>query len=228
MRAVSLGGWGWLAWLPILATALFYALPSDLQSDRAIQFFPQAMAYASLALWASRNAGIAPRLGLQPAQIDRGLRWGIVAGLTMGTANAGIILQVVPRLGYDIAFLRETPHAQIPPAIMLPWLIVAIAMIVEVNFRGFLLGRLLALAEWLVPSFPRPFVVGVAIGVSALTFSFDPFMVVTFRHLHWIALWDGLVWGLLWVWLRNLYVPIVAHAIEVMIMYSVIKMVLNA
>jgi hypothetical protein len=35
-----------------------------------------------------------------------------------------------------------------------------------------------------------------------------------------------LIWGLLWVRLRNLHVPIVAHAIEVMVMYSAIRAVL--
>jgi thiamine transporter ThiT len=78
----------------------------------------------------------------------------------------------------------------------------------------------------MAPALPAPFVTGLAIGASALAFSFDPFMVITFRHLHWIAVWDGLVWGLLWVRLRNLYVPIVAHAIEVMVTYSVIRAVL--
>ena len=216
----------WLAGLPILATALFYTLPSDLQSDHALQFLPQAVAYAALAWWAARNSDITARLGLRPAQLSQGLRWGIVTGLVLGATNVGIILWMVPRLGYDIAFLRATPHAQIPPVIMLPWFIAAIAVFVEVNFRGFLLGRLLALTEQMVPALPVPLAAGLAIGASALAFSFDPFMVATFRHLHWIAVWDGLVWGLLWVRLRNLYVPIVAHAVEVMVMYSVIRTVL--
>jgi membrane protease YdiL (CAAX protease family) len=133
---------------------------------------------------------------------------------------------MVPWLGYDIAFLRDTPHAQIPPAVMLPWFILLIAVLVEVNFRGFLLGRLLVLAERMAPTLPTPLASGMAIGMTALAFSFDPFMVITFRHLHWIALWDGLVWGLLWVRLRNLYVPIIAHAVEVMVMYSIIRTVL--
>ena len=217
----------WLAGLPILTTVLFYALPSDLQSDRSLQFLPQAVAYAALALWASRNSDITARLGLQPVQLGQGLRWGIVTGLTLGLLNTAVILYIVPRLGYDIAFLRETPHAQIPVAIMLPWFILLIAVFVEVNFRGFLLGRLLALTERMAPTLPMPLVSGLAIGATALTFSFDPFMVVAFRHLHWIALWDGMIWGLLWVRLRNLYVPIVAHAVEVMVMYSVIRTVLS-
>ena len=216
----------WSAWLPVIATTLFYALPSDLQSHRTLQFFPQAVAYAALAVWAARNSDITAGFGLRPAQLGQGLRWGTATGLILGTANVGIILWMVPWLGYDIAFLRETPHAQIPTVVMLPWFIVLIAVLVEVNFRGFLLGRLLVLAEQMAPTLPAPLVSGLAIGTTALTFSFDPFMVVTFRHLHWIAVWDGLIWGLLWVRLRNLYVPIIAHAVEVMVMYSIIKTVL--
>lgn len=192
-----------------------------------MQFLPQAVAYATLAWWASRNSDIMTQFGLRPAQLGQGLRWGAATGLILGAANVGTILWIVPWLGYDIAFLRDTPHAQVPPAVMLPWFIVLIAVLVEMNFRGFLLGRLLVLAERMAPALTTPLTVGLAIGVSALTFSFDPFMVITFRHLHWIALWDGLVWGLLWVWLRNLYVPIIAHAVEVMVMYSIIRTVLT-
>lgn len=217
----------WLAGLPILAIALFYILPSDLQRNQALQFLPQAVAYAALALWAAQNTDCMARLGLRPVQFGQGLRWGAATGLVLGAVNVGIILWMVPWLGYDIAFLRGTPHAQIPPAVMLPWFILLIAVLVEVNFRGFLLGRLLALTERMVPALPIPLAVGLAIGVSALSFSFDPFMVITFRHLHWIALWDGLVWGLLWVRLRNLYVPIIAHAVEVIVMYSIIRTVLT-
>ena len=216
----------WLAALPILATALFYALPPDWQSFRAAQFLPQAIAYAALAVWAARNSEIIVRLGLKPAWLGQGLRWGAATGLILGLLNSAIILYLVPSLGFSIGFLRETPHAQIPPAVMLPWLILLIALFVEINFRGFLLGRLLALTERMDPALPTPIVSGLAIGVSALAFSFDPFMVVTFQHLHWIAVWDGVVWGLLRVRLRNLYAPIVAHAVEVMIMYSVIRAVL--
>ncbi len=215
----------WLACLPILATAFFYALPTGFRGDQALQFLPQAVAYAALAAWALRNQGLTDRLGLRPSLLGQGLRWGIPTGLLLGTANAAIILLVVPWLGYDVAFLRGTPHAQIPPVIMLPWFVLLIALFVEVNFRGFLLGRLLALAEQTAG--PGAAATGLAVGVSALAFSFDPFMVITFRHLHWIALWDGLVWGLLWVRLRNLYVPIVAHAVEVMVMYSIIRTVLT-
>jgi membrane protease YdiL (CAAX protease family) len=92
-----------------------------------------------------------------------------------------------------------------------------IAVFVELNFRGFILGRLRALS---VPP-------AVAVLLSALLFSFDPFMVTTFRFLHWIAVWDGIVWGMMWVRSANLYAVIAAHAVEVMIMYCVVRAALG-
>lgn len=216
----------WLAGLPVAATALFYTLPADFQSHRAIQFFPQALAYVALLIWSVRNAGVTDRLGLQLARFGQGLRWGLATGLVLGTLNVAVILRLVPALGQDITFLRGTPHAGIPAAVMLPWLITAIAVFVEVNFRGFLLGRLFVMAERMAPALPRPLASGLAVGGAALTFSFDPFLVVTFQHLHWIAVWDGIVWGMLRLHLRNLYAPIVAHAVEVMVVYSVVRAVL--
>jgi membrane protease YdiL (CAAX protease family) len=121
--------------------------------------------------------------------------------------------------------LRETPHARMPVFIMLPWGILLIAIGVELNFRGFLLGRLAALSQASsLRKFPR-LGSAAAIIISALVFSFDPFMTATFKHLHWIAVWDGLVWGMMWVRLKNLYATIAAHAVEVIVMYSVLKMV---
>lgn len=216
-----------LAWLPPAATALFYALPVSLQQSRPIQFLPQALAYLCLALWAGRNGDRLARLGLTPSLWPQGLRWGLAVGLALGVLNTAVILRLVPALGGDIQFLRGTPHAQVPLPLMLPWTIALIAVGVELNFRGFLLGRLLAL--WQPPPGSRyhPGGAALAVAVSAAAFSFDPFMVATFRHLHWIAVWDGLVWGLLWVRLRNLYAPIVAHTVEVIIMYGVLKAVLG-
>jgi hypothetical protein len=52
-------------------------------------------------------------------------------------------------------------------------------------------------------------------------------MVETFKHLHWIALWDGMVWGMVWMRTRTLYATVVAHTVEVLIMYSVLKLVLS-
>ncbi len=217
----------WLCLLPILATGLYYLLPTDWQALRTMQFLPQGSAYLAFGIWLACNDNPVARLGLCSQLRTEGVLWGFRIGLALGVINASIILWVVPWLGRDILFLRETPHAQIPVLIMVPWVICAIALFVELNFRGFLLGRLLTFFIQLSPYASRltPYVL--AVGLSALVFSFDPFMVVTFRHLHWIAVWDGLVWGLLWVQLRNLYAPIVAHAVEVMVMYSIIKTALS-
>jgi len=218
--------WPELALIPVLATAGYYVLPAELQTSSAVQFLPQILAYCSLTLWMIKNTAASFRLGLAWSQRAQGLQWGLPVGVMLGTINAMIILLVVPWLGADIEFLRETPHARMPVFIMLPWAILFIAIGVELNFRGFLLGRLLSLSQrsWL-RDYPR-LGTGMAIVMSALVFSFDPFMVATFKHLHWIAVWDGLVWGMMWVRLRNLYATIVAHAVEVIVMYSVLKLIL--
>lgn len=215
-----------LALLPLAATLNFYILPEPLQAQTFIQFIPQLLSYLALALWAQHNTGLLLRLGLQPDGVRAGLRAGLITGLLLGSFNTFVILDIVPRIGEDIAFLRETPHAQIPLLIMLPWFICTIAVFVELNFRGFLLGRLLTLGFILSGPRFRHWASVVAIGITALVFAFDPFMVQTFRHLHWIALWDGAIWGILWVKTHNLYLTVVAHAVEVIIMYSVIRAVL--
>jgi hypothetical protein len=137
-----------------------------------------------------------------------------------------VILRLVPSLGWDITFLRDTPHAHVPLQIMVPWVIVGIALLVEINFRGFALGRLAVIesALWRGPMLQRlsPF----ALLTSAFVFAFDPFMVATFQHLHWIAVYDGVVWGALWLITRNLYATIAAHAVEVIIVYSAVRRVL--
>lgn len=216
-----------LALTPVLTTGLFYALPPRLQYQPAILFLPQVLAYVGLAVWATQNNNVTERLGLKLHQFCQGLHWGVVTGLILGLFNVSVILWAVPWLGGDIEFLRETPHARVPVALMLPWTILFIAVAIELNFRGFLLGRLLALCEtsWL----GQHMRVGpvLAVGATATVFAFDPFMVVTFKHLHWIAMWDGIVWGMIWLRLRNLWATIVAHAVEVMIMYSVLKMALS-
>lgn len=214
-----------LAVIPVLATAGYYTLPFHLQASLVLQCLPQLLAYLSLAWWARRNDTVFERMGLTWSNLPQGLRWGVPVGLTLGAANVMVILWLVPWLGADIAFLRTTPHARAPAFVMLPWAILLIAIGVELNFRGFLLGRLVALFySPRLRKYPR---LGgaIAVLVSALIFAFDPFMVSTFRHLHWIAVWDGLVWGMMWMQLRNLYAPIAAHAIEVMVMYSVLKMI---
>ena len=147
-----------LALLPIAATLDYYALPDWLQEHTLIQFAPQLIAYLAFALWASLNGSIIPRLGLETQRVARGVKIGIITGLVLGGLNALVILRLVPSLGYDIAFLKYTPHAQLPMLVMVPWFIAGIALFVELNFRGFLLGRLAALEAgiWTSPSAPTP------------------------------------------------------------------------
>ncbi|MEQ1793654.1 MAG: CPBP family glutamic-type intramembrane protease [Nitrospira sp.] len=216
-----------LALIPLAATLVFYALPTSLQAQPVIQFAPQLLAYLALALWASRNRPPLPLLGLQPRGLRSGLWWGLVIGLSLGWLNSVLILSVIPAKGFDITFLKDTPHARVPLLIMLPWLIGCIALFVEVNFRGFLLGRLAVLEShlWQSPLLQR--LSPLALMASAIAFSFDPFMVTTFQHLHWIAIWDGLLWGAVRLKTNNLYIPIIAHAVEVMVMYSAVRAALG-
>ena len=216
-----------LALVPLLATLLYYVLPTRWQASLLAQFLPQLLGYACMIVWARRNQQVVRRLGLDRHRLAEGTRLGVAIGLGLGILNTCIILWVVPALALDIDFLQHTPHARMPAFLMLPWGILAIAVGVELNFRGFLLGRLLAGLEGAqAKSSPRS--AALAIAISALTFSFDPFMVTTFRHLHWIAVWDGIVWGMMWVRRRNLYATITAHAVEVMVMYSMLKLMLGS
>jgi membrane protease YdiL (CAAX protease family) len=214
-----------LAWLPTITTGLYYVFPASLQERLVVLFLPQIVAYVGLIFWARANNKIAERLGLKRDRLRQGLCWGIPTGFLLGFLNVSVILWVVPFLGGDIAFLRDTPHARMPVLIMLPWTIVVIAVLIELNFRGFLLGRLLAL--WRSSSLGGYDRAGAAVSIAgaSLVFSYDPFMVATFKHLHWIALWDGVVWGTMRLRLNNLYAPIAAHAVEVVILYVVLKTV---
>ena len=212
-----------LALLPIAATLDFYALPASLQEQTLIQFAPQILSYLSLGLWATHNRDIVSRIGLEKGKVRDGLRWGLLTGLLLGCLNTFVILSAYPYLGYDISFLKTTPHGRLPLLVMAPWFICGIALFVEVNFRGFILGRLLIWGSQLLGPKLSPLVGTTAVGISAITFAFDPFMVNTFQHLHWIALWDGLIWGIIWLRTRNLYITIVAHAVEVIVMYSAVR-----
>ena len=215
-----------LTLLPIAATLVFYTLPASLQGQPPVQFAPQLIAYLALGLWASRNRNLVARLGLEKEKIGNGLRWGLVTGLLLGGLNTFVILSVYPHLGYDISFLTATPHAQLPLLLMVPWVICGIALFVELNFRGFILGRLATLESGLWKSSVASRLSPLALLTSAVVFAFDPFMVNTFQYLHWIALWDGLIWGIIRVRTGNLYITIVAHAIEVIVMYSAARLAL--
>jgi membrane protease YdiL (CAAX protease family) len=196
-----------LALFPAATTLAFYAIPASL----------------ALGLWAMRNRPFVSLLGLGKGNLSNGLRWGLLTGLLLSCLNTLVILTVYPHLGYDISFLKTTPHGRLPFLIMVPWFITSIAFFVELNFRGFLLGRLAALESGLWRSGSVQRFSPLALITCALIFAFDPFMVNTFQHLHWIALWDGLIWGIIWLRTGNLYITIVAHAVEVMVMYLAVR-----
>ncbi|GJL50578.1 CPBP family glutamic-type intramembrane protease [Candidatus Nitrospira salsa] len=225
--------WPSLALVSVAGTIIFYLLPHSYQEYTIVQFMPQILAYLGLGMWTATNDNVSIRLGIQSTHMWVGLRWGCMVGLLLGIGNSCIILYIVPILGKDITFLAQTPHAQVPTLLMIPWTITVIAIAVEFNFRGFLLGRLISLIahiQYLTPSYdkyPKHLNHIIAILLSALVFTFDPFMVSTFQHLHWIALWDGIIWGWMWVRLKNLYAVMAAHAIEVMVLYLWIKTALT-
>lgn len=212
-----------LALLPIGATVGYYSLSPSLQAQLLTQFTPQFLAYLAMAIWASRTSDSLIHLGLERGKVVSGLKWGLLIGLTLGCLNTVVILLIYPSFGYDVTFLKQTPHGRLPIWLMLPWFICCIALFVEVNFRGFLLGRLAEYESYWWAHDSKQRLAPFALVVSAITFTFDPFMVNTFRHLHWIALWDGLLWGTIWLRTRNLWITIVAHAIEVIVMYSIVR-----
>lgn len=223
----------WLAVMPVTATVLFYLLPLHVQDHLGLQFMPQMLSYIGFLVWFRYNSDILRRLGLLWRQVSEGLLWGTGIGLLLGGLNSVVILAIAPHLGWPIEFLRETPHARVPIWLMVPWIILFIAVAVEVNFRGFILGRLVHVVRGLFVARQgrngrlSGMDQGAALACSAATFAFDPFLVSTFRHLHWIAVWDGLVWGWAWLRTRNLYVTIVAHAVEVVIVYLAVKSLLR-
>jgi membrane protease YdiL (CAAX protease family) len=220
--------WGaTLALLPAASTLAYYTLPAAIQAQTLVQFVPQILAYLALGLWAMRNRDIVARLGLAKGNVRDGLRWGLLTGLLLGCLNTFGILSIYPHLGYDISFLKTTPHGQLPFLVMVPWFICGIAIFVELNFRGFLLGRLAALESGLRKAGITQRLSPFALITCALLFAFDPFMVNTFQYLHWIALWDGLIWGIIWLRTHNLYITIVAHAAEVTIMYLAVRAALE-
>ena len=223
----------WLALLPVFGTLVFYRLPGSIQQNGLVQFFPQILAYLCIGVWSRYNSHFLDQFGLTPNRLWAGVGWGCLTGLILGIFNTIIILWVVPALGGDISFLKETPHAGVPTLIMVPWGILFIAAVVEFNFRGFLLGRLATLLQIegrsgnsLDQRRMSPGLMA-AIGTSSLVFAFDPFMVTTFRHLHWIAVWDGLIWGWMRIRLGNLYAVIAAHSLEVVILYLSMKAALT-
>ncbi len=208
----------WLVLFPVLATIGYYLLPASLRQNDWIIFLPQLTAYAALLVWIASNRTWRAALRLETGGAKSGLKQGAMIGTALGAVNLSIILLVVPALGGDIHFLQDTPHARAPAWLMFPIGIAVIGVLVELNFRGFQTGRLLALFGHTRMG------QAAAVIVSALVFAHDPFMVHVFRHLHVIAVWDGLVWGVLLLRTGSLYATMAAHTVEVWILYAWLKL----
>lgn len=208
----------WLVLLPVFATPSYYLLPATLQQNLWVTFSPQLLAYAALIGWILLNPGWKTALRLDAQTIGPSLKWGGLVGVAMGAVNLSFILWTIPALGGDITFLRATPHAQAPVWVMFPLGIAGIGVLVELNFRGFQMGRLLTLFG---DSHAGKIA---AVVVSALVFAHDPFMLRVFQHLHVIAVLDGLVWGILLLRTGSLYATMAAHIVEVWIVYVSLKL----
>lgn len=209
-----------MAFLPILLTAGLFPWAEEGEAGWWL-FLPQGVSYLSLVLWLCVNHDGLTKLGIHRRNLALSCLLGVATGLLTGAINLLVILKLTPFLGESYAFLRNTPHARSPFLLMMPFGISLIAVLVELNFRGFLLGRLLTLWK------RRSGGVALAIVLSALTFSFDPFMVATFHTYHWLALSDGLIWGYLFYRTGNLLSTILAHAVEVMITYTTLTLLFS-
>lgn len=209
--------WSGLAAVPAVLTLAYPFWPPFSSDSLWPTLIPQLSAYACLALWSAVNGRRLERFFLVSHNLKKSLMLGGLVGLLAGLINLWVIVKLTPWLGYRYDFLRDTPHARMPFAFMVPWGIVLIAMLVELNFRGFMMGRFMAMLAG------RPYGFAVAAILSAVVFSRDPFMVAVFRGYHWLALTDGLIWGGLLLRTRNLFSTITAHAVEVILVYSTLR-----
>lgn len=170
-----------------------------------------------LGIWIRLNSERSERLYLHKKGVKGAVSKGIAVGIGLGLLNLFVIVKLTPWLGYSNEFLRETPHADLPLWAMFPFGILLISLLVEVLFRGWILGRFLSLFRAARGG------TCYAVLLSALYFSFDPFMVIYFKGYHWLALTDGIVWGALLLKTGNLGSSISAHTVEVWIVYLVLK-----
>jgi len=209
--------WSGLAAVPAVLTVAF-PFWSPFSSDSLWPtLVPQIAAYACLAVWWAVNDRRLDRLFLVSHNLKKRLMLGGLVGILTGLINFWVIVKLTPWMGYSFDFLRDTPHARMPFAVMVPWGIVMIAVLVEINFRGFMLGRFMAMLGG------RPYGSAAAAILSAVVFSLDPFMVTVFRGYHWLALTDGLIWAGLLLRTGNLSSTVTAHAVEVILVYSVLR-----
>ena len=206
--------WSGLAVIPVVLTFTYPIWSPTLPASLWSTLLPQSLAYACLVVWLTVNDRRLSRLFIVSRRFGGSLRVGVIVGCLTGLFNLWVIIKLTPWLGFSFDFLRDTPHARMPFALMVPWGITLIALFVELNFRGFILGRLATMWG------EKPHGSVLAVIVSAVVFSLDPFMMTVFRGYHWLALTDGLIWGGLLLWTRSLYSTIAAHAVEVILVYT--------
>ncbi len=184
---------------------------------RSVQLFPLMVAVAAVVGWLSMNRWDWPNLGVSAVGGWRWVMSGAAVGLGLALANFVVITVLVPAWGGSYATLYDTPHARIAWWVMLFVVVPLVAVVVELVFRGFVLGRLLArlpagiLWPW------------IAIVGAAFFFAWDPFLVMSFRQFHWLGWSDGIVWGYLFYRSGTIVAPMAAHGVEVTVLYSIFK-----
>lgn len=205
--------YNWLVFIPVAANILYYLFPAK-ETSLFLLFTPQLLSYSLITSWLWINGRTGVRISWH--NYKEPFRYGVIAGLFTGITNLFFIIKISGWLGQSYEFLRETPHAKIPSFLMMPLGIILVSAFVEINFRGFILNKLLAVfgngkkGAYL------------AIALSAIVFSYDPFMLHYFKLYHWLALFDGIIWGYLFYRTGSILGPIAAHSICVIIVYTIL------